>query len=481
MKYLLVTLPCLWVLNLFGQADTIPGRAIHTNGFSSYIDTRFNQHLPKFTVECWAKSPQVPNGRQGKGPVHYEENFQVNWDHVSSGARHSLVLRDSAGGWHAASFGDQWEPDTWYHLAGTYDGVMMKAYRNGKLISTNANPVGPPRQEPASLKIGKHARLSSPQHEFHEGTTDEVRIWNRALNESEIRENMHKTLNGTEQGLVLYYQFNEWPLNPGMDSTLEKVSGRYSALLVQNPERRASTAPVGKAESASSAIEALPQNYLALYDMRFTTTTVAQTGNLTATSMKTSIVGDTFSGFAGKVEQSRYWIVNFDDRLVCEGKTNLLMPESLYMALENYRPNPMWMFHRPSNSDKAWLPVKTTSQELPMGAPFVMLEFDTLLEGQFIVGRIDTGQIVTHKAQSFNSQETRIWAINGRLFIHLEADHQKQATLELISLQGKVLVKTRLKENENQSLHVIPSISSGLYLWRINHQQGQTTGRVFFE
>jgi hypothetical protein len=413
--------------------------------------------------------------------VHYEENFQLNWDHVSAGARHALVMRDSAGSWHAASFGNQWEPDTWYHLAGTYDGVMMKAYRNGKLVSVNANPVGPPRQEPATLKIGKHARLSSPEHEFHEGTTDEVRVWNRALSQSEVRENMHKTLTGTEQGLVLYYQFNEWPINPGMDSTLEKVSGRYSAILMQNPERRASTAPVGKAESASSAIETMPQNYATLQDMRFTTSAVTQTGNLTATSMQTGIVGDTFSGFAGKVVQSRYWIVNFDDRLACEGKTNLLMPESLYMALENNRPFPMWLFHRPSNSDKAWRPVKTARLELPMGAPFVLLEFDTLLEGQLMVGRIDTGQIVTYRAKNKLSALARLWANDGTLLIQLPSPDQKLATFELLTLQGKVVAETKLLETENQQVKLHAGMPSGLYLWRIKHKFGQTSGRLLLE
>ncbi len=480
MKFLFAALLALFCLQASAQADTIPGRAMYTNGFSSFIDTKFNQHLPRFSVECWAKSPQAPNSRQGKGPVHYEENFQINWDHVSGGARHALVLRDSAGSWHGASFGEDWEPDTWYHLAGTYDGVMMKAYRNGKLMTANPEPNGPARQEPATLKIGKHARLSGPEHEFHEGTTDEVRVWSRALSEQEIRENMHKTLSGNEQGLVLYYQFNEWPVAAGLDSTLEKVSGRNSAILVQNPVRRPSTAPVGKAESASSNIASTPGDYGTLYDVRFTTTQISQGGQLTATSLSTSIVGDTFTRSQGKVITSNYWIVNHDGLLQCEGKTALLMPEANYMELEAFRPFPLWLLHRASNSDKAWKPLRTASLEQAMGAPFVMLEFDTLVEGQFIIGRIDTSLITTRQLLQVETAIPKIWISERN--IRLKSDETAwigECRLEVYNLQGKKVIDVKVDLQQNtQTILSQNFVSGSTYLWRCSNNQKRCFGKV---
>jgi|GEM_PF-1294995 len=479
MKYFLATFLSLFCLMAGAQSDTIPGRAIFTNGFSSYIDTRFNQHLPRFTVECWAKSPQAPNNRQGKGPVHYEENFQINWDHVSSGARNALVLRDSSGSWQAASFGSDWEAETWYHLAGTFDGVLLKTYRNGKLVTVNPNLNGPPRQETATLKIGKHARLSSPQHEFHEGTTDEVRIWSRALTEQEIRENMHKTLQGTEPGLVLYYQFNEWPVTAGMDSTLEKVSGTYSAVLIQNPERRESTAPVGKGESATLDAST-PGSYGPLFDLRFTINQVGQAGQITATTLNTSIVGDTFTTSQGKVISSNYWIVNNDGLLQCEGKTALLIPEAKYMELENFRPLPLWLLHRASNSDKMWKPLRQASLEIPMGVPFVMVEFDTLLEGQLMVGRIDTTTTTTQTHTFEDKDQIRVWIADGQINVRTNTSTDK-IRFELIDLQGRKLINTQIQAQNTSSIVLPKSIKQGLYIWRISNMHAENKGKVWID
>lgn len=44
-----------------------------------------------------------------------------------------------------------------------------------------------------------------------EGGIAEVRLWNTALNEDEVKDNMRKVLLGTERGLVGYWRLNEGP------------------------------------------------------------------------------------------------------------------------------------------------------------------------------------------------------------------------------------------------------------------------------
>ncbi len=84
--------------------------------------------------------------------------------------------------WHAAKY-EPLEADTWYHLAATYDGEDLKAYRDGELITTNDAPSGPPDDEPESLKLARHAA----EARYFTGTVDEAIIYNRALSEGEIR------------------------------------------------------------------------------------------------------------------------------------------------------------------------------------------------------------------------------------------------------------------------------------------------------
>ena len=43
-----------------------------------------------------------------------------------------------------ASFGTL-NPNVWYYLTATYDGETLRAFKDGKLITENANPIGPRR------------------------------------------------------------------------------------------------------------------------------------------------------------------------------------------------------------------------------------------------------------------------------------------------------------------------------------------------
>ncbi len=158
------------------------GMAIEFDG-DDHVDTGNTEDLAEWTIACWAKSPSAPSGdpSSASGPVHRDRNYQFNWNHQSDVPRGSVDVR-SAGGWHAASFGTL-KADTWYHLAGTYDGEELKAYKDGVLITTNDAPSGPPLAEAGTLKLGKHATAE----QYFTGTVDEAVIYNRALSDGEIR------------------------------------------------------------------------------------------------------------------------------------------------------------------------------------------------------------------------------------------------------------------------------------------------------
>jgi CubicO group peptidase (beta-lactamase class C family) len=52
-----------------------------------------------------------------------------------------------------------------------------------------------------------------------DGNIEEIRVWNRALTQQEIHDNMNLELSGTEQGLVAYYRFNEGSGQTAFDSS----------------------------------------------------------------------------------------------------------------------------------------------------------------------------------------------------------------------------------------------------------------------
>ena len=131
-----------WTAGQYGQAVTF-------DGVNDAIETGYAANLPAWTVEAWVRSPAAPSGAVPSGPVHREKNYQFNWNHPNPTFRGAAAL-EVGGVWYAASFGAL-QANTWYHLAATYDGENLRAYRNGVLITDNAAPAGPPTGEAAAL------------------------------------------------------------------------------------------------------------------------------------------------------------------------------------------------------------------------------------------------------------------------------------------------------------------------------------------
>jgi C1A family cysteine protease len=98
--------------------------------------------------------------------------------------------------------------DTWYHIAGTYDGDTMRIYINGlEIVSTESYYGGNIYYKNTDYVIG--AYKDSNDNHFFDGRIDEVRIWNGARSPAEIRANMCKKLNpDIEPDLLDYYHLD---------------------------------------------------------------------------------------------------------------------------------------------------------------------------------------------------------------------------------------------------------------------------------
>jgi hypothetical protein len=72
--------------------------------------------------------------------------------------------------------------NTWYHVAATYDGVMMRLFLNGAQVGSVAKSGAMPRGRNASIDIGRSPEGSG----YLRGAIDDVRIYSSALTASEI-------------------------------------------------------------------------------------------------------------------------------------------------------------------------------------------------------------------------------------------------------------------------------------------------------
>jgi hypothetical protein len=85
--------------------------------------------------------------------------------------------------------------DDWIHVAGTYDGMKMRLYLDG-VLDASSSLMGSIDSNTMPITIG----ASGFNDDYFYGIIDEVRIYNRALNEIEIQELAVEPPNQPPQG-----------------------------------------------------------------------------------------------------------------------------------------------------------------------------------------------------------------------------------------------------------------------------------------
>ncbi len=105
----------------------------------------------------------------------------------------------------------------WHNISVVYDNFVVKIYIDGILeLSPRTDSAGGFTGFSNNYNLRIAARNGSLESDknFFDGEIDEVRIWNHALTQTQIQENMCKKLAGNETGLVAYYRMDE-----GVDNT----------------------------------------------------------------------------------------------------------------------------------------------------------------------------------------------------------------------------------------------------------------------
>lgn len=121
-------------------------------------------------------------------------------------------------------------PQVWQHFAWVYDGSSILLYVNG-MLNGSASASGTFSNPNVPFGIGK-SLLGGFNFVFG-GRIDEVSVWDKALDQTEIQDMIDNELSGTEPNLQLYYKFNQG--EPGGNNT----SITHLVDQVQSPQRDA--------------------------------------------------------------------------------------------------------------------------------------------------------------------------------------------------------------------------------------------------
>jgi Concanavalin A-like lectin/glucanases superfamily/Secretion system C-terminal sorting domain/Protein of unknown function (DUF1573) len=171
-----------------------PGQALSFDGINDRVDLPF-VFSNSYTKEAWILTrsltgfPNILSGNPTTGTALF-----LNEGRLAAG--------------HGSAFSQVVDPvallaNTWYHVAVTYNHVtgVMNLYRDGALVASNPSVTN---YTETMQQIGTFNSAF-----YFNGNIDEVRFWNVERTEAQINASRNCALNGSEAGLIAYYNFNQ--------------------------------------------------------------------------------------------------------------------------------------------------------------------------------------------------------------------------------------------------------------------------------
>ncbi len=166
------------------------GKALEFNGTTDWITIPHDDTLTvdkDVTVMAWINPERIagPGGAQWQGIIAKGNNPRSYSFYTETGKG---CLHLSVGGAGSSCDGKVVENE-WQHVAAQVDGNTHRYWINGENVGEYGGKNPPPgKNDAATAFIGKTHEGS---REFM-GLIDEVRVWNRALTEDEVNEQMEK-------------------------------------------------------------------------------------------------------------------------------------------------------------------------------------------------------------------------------------------------------------------------------------------------
>ena len=190
-----------------------PSPSLSFDGVNDYVQTQDPfQNNENFTISLWV-NPQVINDGSFHGFIGKQDGLRKPsmWVSPHNGALHYWTNGNTA-----TNIGDQiysgfinnffTAANEWVHVTWVKDGSQYRFYRNGDLVHTGAAPARVYTNPNTSYQFGSVGN-------YFQGNLDDISIWDRALTNTEIKNNANTPLTGNEAGLVANYTFDDGTAN----------------------------------------------------------------------------------------------------------------------------------------------------------------------------------------------------------------------------------------------------------------------------
>ncbi|MBR9915437.1 MAG: T9SS type A sorting domain-containing protein, partial [Algicola sp.] len=197
-----------WTVPSVGCSDTIEVTiescpTIDFDGTNDYISFQDNYNLSNtFSVEVWVK-PESISGNQTLLSKRDANDLSTGYDLSLNGS--TVTFNWNSTGSIQSSF--PISTDRWYHIAVTNDNGNYNLYIDGIAVSSPITGALPTSNGMRGIAGGMDQANNPPNRpvNYYHGWMDELRIWNVALTESQIRQMMNQEIqdNSAVRGVVV--------------------------------------------------------------------------------------------------------------------------------------------------------------------------------------------------------------------------------------------------------------------------------------
>jgi hypothetical protein len=167
-----------------------------THGYAQIPSSPALNPTAAFTIEFWFIESGSPSGCRSL----VGKNFEQTWWTGVCGDSGSRTLRSYLKGGLSQRNGGRIPSNQWTHIAVVFNGVTRRHYIDGELVMSVAES-GPLPTNGAEVRIFSDVAFErSPS-----GSINEVRLWNVARTQAQLRANINRAL-GAQPGLVALWR-----------------------------------------------------------------------------------------------------------------------------------------------------------------------------------------------------------------------------------------------------------------------------------
>ncbi len=172
----------------FIDESGIAGKCAGLDGASGVIeigDLPQLEGMSELTLSTWVFLDSLPAAGHNVVPLGKEQSYRIVIS--STGAAH-VAIATTSNAWYSAGttvdFGGPLAAGAWHHLVATYDGENLRTYVDG--VAENASGVAISGAVAGSSSPLRFGDPEADNVDYFDGRIDEVRIYDRALSDTEI-------------------------------------------------------------------------------------------------------------------------------------------------------------------------------------------------------------------------------------------------------------------------------------------------------